>query len=308
VLPPRQTDLPTLSVVIAARDALRWLPGAIASVGPRRDIEILVVDAGSADGTGEYLRAVGASDPRVRRVAASGPGAAAARNAGLDAARAALTAFLDADDRWRPGKLRAQLDLHRLNSDLAFSFTDHRRFAEDGTALPTGFARCPAFAARHAMRHEAFVLGRDAQSQVYAEPVVATSTVVARTGLLRAVGGFNRDLARAEGWDLFLHLAACGPVGCVPRPLADRLVRAIPPGGAEALTRRAAWRRVAEAYEAVAAAQDAEAPRLCRRSQLEQEADGAALAGRHARAALLRLTALARTPGRELFGRARQPV
>jgi glycosyltransferase involved in cell wall biosynthesis len=308
VTAPRQIDMPKLSVVIPTRNALRWLPGAIASVGPRRDLEILVVDEGSTDGTGEYLRSIGAQDPRVRRVRASGPGAAAARNAGLDAARAPLTAFLDADDRWRFGKLKAQLELHRLNPDLALSFTDHRRFAEDGTELPGGFARCPGFAARHAMRHEAFVLERDAQAQIYAEPVVATSTVIARTGLLRAVGGFNQDLARAEDWDLFLHLAACGPVGCVPRLLTDRLVRAIAPDSAEAMTRRAARRQVAEAYEAAVAALDAEAPRLCRRSELELEADGAALAGRRARAALLRLTALAGTPARELFGRSRQPV
>jgi glycosyltransferase involved in cell wall biosynthesis len=302
----RQTEFPKLSVVIPARNALRWLPGAIASVGARADVEMVVVDDGSTDGTAEYLRGIAAGDPRIRRITTDRVGPAAARNAGVEAALAPLTAFLDADDRWRPGKLARQMELHRLNPDLAFSFTDHRRFAEDGSELGSAFARSPGFAARHAMHHEAFVLERDAQAQIYAEPVVATSTVIARTGLLRAVGGFNTELARAEDWDLFLHLAACGPVGCVPRPLADRLVRAYAPGGAEATTRRAAHRRVAEAYQPAVTALDAEAPRLHRLSRIAVEADGAALAGRHARAALLRLTALARVPAMDLFGRTRQ--
>ena len=229
----------------------------------------------------------------MRPISTPGIGPAGARNVGLAAATAPLVAFLDADDRWRRGKLAKQLELHRLHTELGFSFTDHRRFAEDGTELRGGFARCATFAARHAMRHEAFVMDRDAQAQLYAEPLVATSTVIARTALLRAVGGFNEQLRRAEDWDLWLHLAACAPVGCVPSRLTDRRVRAIDPESPEGLTRRVARRMVADAYLAAATALDPAAARLCRSSQLALEADGAALAGRYARAALLRLTAAA---------------
>lgn len=310
------SNRPKLSVVIPTRNALRWLPGAIASVGGDRDIEIIVVDDGSTDGTGDYLHSIAAADRRIHALSTPGQGPAAARNAGVEAAQAPLIAFLDADDRWRRGKLAQQLELHRLHPEIGFSFTDHRRFAEDGTELRAGFARCPHFAARHAMRREGFVLDHDAQAQLYAEPLVSTSTVMARTGLLRAVGSFNEQLSRAEDWDLWLHLAACAPVGCLPRMLTDRLVRAIDPESPEGLMRRMARRRVADAYAPAAAALDEEAVRLCRSTQLALEADGAALAGRRARAALLRLSAFARQPSRDtalaaawdLLGRGDRPA
>ena len=287
-------------MVIPARDALCWLPGAIASVGGGADIEILPVDDGSRDGTAAYLRSIARMDRRIVPLASHGAGPAAARNTGLAAARAPLIAFLDADDRWRRGKIAAQLELHRLEPEIGFSFTDHRRFAEGGRELPGGFARCPAFAARHAMRREGFVLDRDAQAQIYAEPLVASSTVMARTALLRAVGGFNERLRRSEDWDLWLHLAACAPVGCLPKPLTHRLVRPIDPEGPEAVARRTDRRRVAHAYAGPASRLDELALRRCRSSHLRLEADGAALAGRRLQAALLRLTAFASHPSRDV--------
>lgn len=291
---------PRLSVVIPARNALRWLPGAIASLGALPGLEILVVDDASEDGTAGYLRGLAADDRRIRVISLttqSGP--AAARNAGLAEARAPLIAFLDADDRWRRGKIAAQMELHRLFPELGFSFTDYRRFAEDGTELATGFGRCRAFAARHSMRREGFVLDHDAQAEIYAEPVVATSTVMASTALLRAVGGFNEQLHQAEDWDLWLHLAACAPVGCLPRSLADRLVRAMDPEAVEGQARRAARQRVAEAYAPAVGALDEAALEQSRATQLALDADSAALAGRRVQAALLRLTAFARQPNRE---------
>ena len=292
----RANAQPRLSVVIPARNALRWLPGAIASLGGSADLEILVVDDGSSDNTADYLASIAATDRRIRPLATPGLGPAAARNAALAVARAPLIAFLDADDRWRRGKLARQLELHRLHPEMGFSFTDHRRFAEDGTELGAGFARCPAFAARHAMRREAFLLDSDAQATIYAERLVATSTVMVRTDLLRAVGGFNEQLKRAEDWDLWLHLAACAPVGCVPQALTDRLVRARDPDAPEMLMRRVTEARVAAAYAPAVSALDQAAPRLYRRSQLASQADHAALAGRPVQAAWLRLSALAREP------------
>src|SRR5207249_2210658 len=69
--------------------------------------EVVVVDDGSTDGTGSYLKS--RSDPRLRVVTCTGGGVSRARNAGLAAARHQWVAFLDDDDLWAPDKLDAQL-------------------------------------------------------------------------------------------------------------------------------------------------------------------------------------------------------
>jgi glycosyltransferase involved in cell wall biosynthesis len=104
-----------VSVVLAARDAERTIEEAVASVlgQTERDLELVVVDDGSVDATGELVRA--ADDPRVRLVRNDAPlGLAGALNVGLDAASGAYVARMDADDialpRWLEttlGRLRA---------------------------------------------------------------------------------------------------------------------------------------------------------------------------------------------------------
>src|SRR5918996_76049 len=73
------------------------------------DLEAIVVDDGSTDGTSDVVQAIG--DARLRCVRHETPqGVSTARNHGMDLARGNWIAFLDDDDLWAPTKLRAQLD------------------------------------------------------------------------------------------------------------------------------------------------------------------------------------------------------
>src|ERR1044072_1197793 len=78
----------------------RAIQSALAALSPGD--EIIVVDDGSTDGTAVAVEAFGPPVPLMRL---AHRGAAAARNAGLDAARGPLVAFLDDDDEWFPDKV-----------------------------------------------------------------------------------------------------------------------------------------------------------------------------------------------------------
>jgi len=101
---------PLVSVIIPARNAEKTIQNAIASVLEQTmpDLEIIVVDDASIDGTGEVVK--GIQDPRLRLLRAEkNIREAAARNLGMREARGKWIAFLDADDEWAPRRLRHML-------------------------------------------------------------------------------------------------------------------------------------------------------------------------------------------------------
>lgn len=130
------TGAPLFTVVTPVRNAVATLAEAVASVRAQTlaDWEMLVVDDGSSDGSAALARRLAAEDPRVRAMALPAPrGAAAARNAAIRAGRGRHVAFLDADDRWRPGKLAAQAAALAAGAGLVF--TAYQRIDRAGRPL-----------------------------------------------------------------------------------------------------------------------------------------------------------------------------
>jgi len=100
--------MPLVSVVIPAFNAEAFLARSVGSAQAQtlRDIEILIVDDGSTDGTLDLARQLAVADPRVKVIAARrNGGPAAARNLGLEAAQGQWIALLDADDAFESGRL-----------------------------------------------------------------------------------------------------------------------------------------------------------------------------------------------------------
>jgi glycosyltransferase involved in cell wall biosynthesis len=100
-------DAPLVSVIIPVLNGERFLAAAVASVQRQRypSIEVIVVDDGSTDSTAAVADSLGAGVRCIRQANAGPP---AARNRGLEEARGALIAFLDADDLWAENKLEVQ--------------------------------------------------------------------------------------------------------------------------------------------------------------------------------------------------------
>jgi glycosyltransferase involved in cell wall biosynthesis len=108
---------PLITVIIGAYNAERYLAEAIESVLAQtyRNLELIVVDDGSTDRTGEIAESYG--DP-VRCLRQANGGMAASRNRAIPEARGNYLAFLDADDRFPPNKLEQQLAVFEADPGL----------------------------------------------------------------------------------------------------------------------------------------------------------------------------------------------
>jgi glycosyltransferase involved in cell wall biosynthesis len=107
---------PTVSVVVIVRDGERFLAEALESIAAQTlaDLEAIVVDDGSTDGTLAVAEGFAARDPRFRVASHEGGanrGMSASRNLGRRLASGRFLVFLDHDDRMEPAKLERQLAL-----------------------------------------------------------------------------------------------------------------------------------------------------------------------------------------------------
>ncbi|MBR2990821.1 MAG: glycosyltransferase family 2 protein [Solobacterium sp.] len=120
--------MPGVSVIIPAYNAADYIGEAVESILAQnyQDLEIIVVDDGSEDGTADTLKRF----PMVRLVKIPHSGIAAARNTGISLAGGELIAFVDADDRWKKDKLELQLRYLQLHPEKAMVLTRYRNFTD----------------------------------------------------------------------------------------------------------------------------------------------------------------------------------
>jgi glycosyltransferase involved in cell wall biosynthesis len=200
---------PSISVVIPARNAAATIGRALRSVAAQTYpiTEIVVVDDASSDATAVAALAC----PKVRLIhLPERKGAAAARNAGVAAAKGEWIAFLDADDMWRPEKLERQVA--RTGDGISLVFCASAEFTADGQAMGDTFRGRP-------VRDGAF-----AWKDLLARNFIATPTVLAPRALLRH-DGFDENLPVGEDQDLWIRLALAGALAYVPQTLAEVYVQ-----------------------------------------------------------------------------------
>ena len=101
---------PLVSIVIPTYNRRHFICDAINSCLSQTysNCEIIVIDDGSSDGSGEFLHRM--YGDRIRYIYQANHGPAIARNRGIAAARGEFIHFLDADDQLAPGKVRICLD------------------------------------------------------------------------------------------------------------------------------------------------------------------------------------------------------
>lgn len=193
---------PAVTCVIPVHNGEQYLHHALESIlaQTRPPDEIIVVDDGSTDATGDVVARFGRA---VTYVVREHLGPSAARNEALRLSTGELAAFLDADDWWHPEKLERQLAAMAADPSVGLCFT-HVQGVFDPTAVDD---------------YDQTFVHRMSQPRGY----LCISTLLARVSLAREHGGFDESLRQGENMEWFLRLKARGAeIGMVEEPLCYR--------------------------------------------------------------------------------------
>lgn len=199
-------EMPRVSVIIPTLNRVHVLPRAIRSALAQTvtDLEVLVVDDGSTDGTEDVVEAL--SEPRVRLVChESRRGAPAARNTGIEHARGEYLAFLDSDDEWLPRKLERQLAALSPSIDGA---VDVATCGLTSRSVPD---RSPEARPPRELTYRGLLAFREG-------PWSGPTILVRRTQATEAIR-FDESLCSGQDWDFVVRLADRARVVTVPEPL-----------------------------------------------------------------------------------------
>jgi glycosyl transferase family 2 len=186
-----QGEPPLVSVVIPCWNQAHFLAEAIESALAQTygRIEILVVDDGSVDNSGQVARRYSGIGYRYQ----PNRGPAAARNAGLKASHGELVVFLDADDRLLDSAVEVGVAALRRDPSAALAVGACRDVDPAGGSLGT-----PAQPLIHRDHYTALLKSCF---------ILSGSSVIFTRWCLEAVGGFDEGLRTGDDYDLYLRLA-----------------------------------------------------------------------------------------------------
>lgn len=229
--------VPTVSVILASYNHAPFVAEAVQSVLDQtlREIELIVVDDGSTDGTPDIVSRI--DDPRIRLIRLTPNRAYHPRNTALDVASGEYLAFQNSDDVWAPDKLAQQLAVMESQPKLEACFT--------GVQIIDGSGRdC-----RFTWANKLFTVSNQNSSgwlrQFFnGRNTLALPSAMVRTASVRKLGGFRGSLVQLSDLDLWVRLAATGEFHILPAPLTR--IRVIKRRNLSAPTRRVRTRAAIE--------------------------------------------------------------
>lgn len=203
----------SISVIIPTYNRAELIREALQSVFSQtfQNFEVIVVDNGSTDHTGDVVAQFG---NRVRTVLTGRSSIGSARNEAIRRATGDYLAFLDNDDLWKPEKLERHLKFAQDHPDCVLTYTDALQFSNQGEDPKSFAGRFPAIS------NPAHIFGP--MITEYAIPL--TSTVMIKASFLQKTGLlFPVEVGVIEDLDLFLRiLMAGGKFAYLPEPLTMR--------------------------------------------------------------------------------------
>lgn len=198
---------PLVSVLMPVHNGERFLPEALNSILTQtwRNMEIVVVDDGSTDGTSRILRRYRARDQRLRIIAQPKLGLVSALNCGLAALQGKFVARFDADDIALPRRIDKHIGYLRTHPHVAAVGSQIIIIDHDGRALRRGH----------------YPVGEDAchRHLLTRGAPLCHSAVTFRSDAVRRVGKYREAYQHAEDVDLWLRLVAVGTIDNHPEVL-----------------------------------------------------------------------------------------
>jgi glycosyltransferase involved in cell wall biosynthesis len=185
-----------------------------------RELELIIVDDGSTDDTGEMVR--GFKDERIRYVRhEQNRGCSAAYNSGMATATGDAIAFLDSDDLWKPEKLERQVSFLSRFPQVDIVFTNLHLM---GNSVPNGLLmnimqRFTGLLTRSHTANEYVFTGREMYLCLLEEIPIKPSAVLFRRQVLGTVGQFNEAWPSGTDWDFFLRFSRSSAFGYIDQPL-----------------------------------------------------------------------------------------
>jgi hypothetical protein len=180
-----------------------------------QDLRVLIIDDASPDDTAEVAAALAREDPRVEVVSHSeNRGHIATYNEGIEWASGDYLLLLSADDYLTPGALQRAASFMDTHPDVGLTYGRRIEFRPGDpppllSAEPQGYGRQIWNGADFVKF--ACATGRN---------LVPTATVVVRTAIQKALGGYRRELPHAGDFEMWLRFAAHGPVAMIDVPQA----------------------------------------------------------------------------------------
>lgn len=230
-----QQSPPLVTVIVTAFNLAPYVAAAVSSVQRQThsELQIIVVDDGSADSTLEIATCISAQDSRVEVYSQENQGTSAARNAGLRRAAGEFVAFLDADDALLPAKIADQLAFLERQPEIDLVYSDY--IVTDTALRPragvlTGHPPMP-FPRLYA----------------YGNWFPPMSPLIRRR-LIDRVGPFNESYRRAEDWEYWLRCSRAG-ARFAYLPAYNSLYRTHPQQGHhDYAVMRTAWRQLLDEH------------------------------------------------------------
>lgn len=202
---------PLVSVIIPAYNAEQFIAETLDHIIAQtyENIEIIVVNDGSSDGTAKIVRGY---EPHVQFYEQKNSGGCAVpRNHGIHKSSGSLLCFIDADDLMTPDRIARQVDFLDSHPEVGIVFSDYRNFTTGGQYPVTHFQTCPHLWPLLKDRSE-LVLD-DARPFLAEENFGISGSFLFRRELLYRVPGFEPTLKACEDFHFYYRLVRYSRAG-----------------------------------------------------------------------------------------------